>query len=135
MVYVERSRSAVPDAGRPDAAGDLRTIMPPGGADRCGAHRAVRRVAAGGVQASRGSEAGAAGARPSRGAADPLQRAARRARAINRLDKPHDRVLGEPVRRSRKPAQKDGPVSKPTDEILSVVVEREIAHPPEKIWR
>jgi len=26
-------------------------------------------------------------------------------------------------------------VSKPTDEILSVVVEREIAHPPEKIWR
>ena len=32
-------------------------------------------------------------------------------------------------------AEKDGPMSKPATEALSVVVEREIPHPPEKLWR
>src|SRR5580704_7393788 len=49
------------------------------------------------------------------------------------MDKPNGRVLAEPVRSSRRSAQKDGPMSKP--ETLSVVVEREISYPPEKIWR
>src|SRR5262249_5170784 len=38
-----------------------------------------------------------------------------------------------PLRRPRRPAQKDGPMNKP--ESRSVVIERDIAFPPEKIWR
>src|ERR1700680_4262748 len=33
------------------------------------------------------------------------------------------------------PAEKDGPMNEESTETLSVVVEREIPHPPEKIWR
>src|SRR5260370_21953940 len=45
------------------------------------------------------------------------------------------RLLAEPVRPPRRSPQKDGPMSKPATEALSVVVEREIPYPPEKIWR
>src|SRR5260370_14324436 len=41
----------------------------------------------------------------------------------------------EPVRPPRRSTQKEGPMNKPATETLSVVVEREVAFPPEKIWR
>src|SRR6202030_3685739 len=41
----------------------------------------------------------------------------------------------EPIRPPRRSPQKDGPMSKPPTETLTVVVEREIPFPPEKIWR
>src|SRR5260370_34341374 len=44
-------------------------------------------------------------------------------------------MLAEPVRSPRRSAQKDGLMSKPATETRSVVVEREIPYPPEKIWR
>src|SRR5581483_4349292 len=62
-------------------------------------------------------------------------RAARRLGPADRLDKPNDRLLAKPVRPPRGSAQEDGPMNKPETETLSVVVEREIPHPPEKIWR
>ena len=40
-----------------------------------------------------------------------------------------------PVRRPRRPAQENGPMTDPATETRSVVVEREVAFPPEKIWR
>ena len=44
-------------------------------------------------------------------------------------------VLAKPVRRPRRSAQKDGPMTNTATETRSVVVEREIPYPPEKIWR
>ena len=41
------------------------------------------------------------------------------------------RFLDRPLRRPRRPAQEDGSMS----DTQSVVVEREFAHPPEKLWR
>ena len=55
--------------------------------------------------------------------------------AADRLDQPDDRLLAKPVRQPRRSAQKDGPMSEAATETLSVVVEREIPYPPEKIWR
>src|SRR5262249_49353391 len=44
--------------------------------------------------------------------------------------------LGKPLRCARRPAQKDGPMNTPpTSGAVSVVVERDLAHPPEKLWR
>src|SRR3546814_8393138 len=40
-----------------------------------------------------------------------------------------------PVRRPRNPAQPDGPMTDRMPEIRSVVVERDVPHAPEKIWR
>jgi uncharacterized protein YndB with AHSA1/START domain len=45
------------------------------------------------------------------------------------------RLLAKQVRPPRGSAQEDGPMSKPATDALSVVVEREIPLPPEKIWR
>jgi uncharacterized protein YndB with AHSA1/START domain len=53
--------------------------------------------------------------------------------AADRLDEADGRVLGEAVRSARRSSEKDGPMN--TRETRSVVVEREIAHPPEKLWR
>ena len=53
----------------------------------------------------------------------------------DRLDKPNGRLLAKPVRPPRRSTQKDGPMTNTTAETLSVVVEREIPFPPEKIWR
>src|SRR4029077_9674595 len=61
--------------------------------------------------------------------------AARRLGTADRLDKPNGRLLAEPVRPPRRSAQKDGPTTNTATETLSVVVEREIPFPPEKIWR
>ena len=55
--------------------------------------------------------------------------------AADRLDKPDGRLLAKPVRPPRRSAQKDGPMTNAATETLSVVVEREMPFPPEKIWR
>src|SRR5262249_61460494 len=51
------------------------------------------------------------------------------------LDEQDGRVLAKPIRPPRRSAQKDGPMTNTTIETRSVVVEREIPFPPEKIWR
>src|SRR3546814_9236437 len=76
-----------------------------------------------------------AGARPPPGPPDPLQPAARRPCPAERLDRPDGRLLAGPVRRPRNPAQPDGPMTDRMPEIRSVVVERDVPHAPEKIWR
>src|SRR6201998_2145374 len=43
--------------------------------------------------------------------------------------------MAEPVRPTRRLAEEDGPMSDTAAETRSVVVEREIPYPPEKIWR
>src|SRR5262249_4519072 len=53
----------------------------------------------------------------------------------DRLDKPNGRLLAESVRPPRRSTQEDGPMSNTATETRSVVVEREIPFPPEKIWR
>src|SRR5436305_12407498 len=58
--------------------------------------------------------------------------AARRLGPAHRLDKPNGRVLAKPIRRPRRPAEKDGRKTNTAIETRSVVVEREIANPPEK---
>src|SRR5205085_2417136 len=126
---------AVPNACRSDPAGDLRAAVPRRRADGRGADCARRHLAAGGLQASRRAQTGRPGARPSRRAPDPLQRADQCARPVDRLDQPADRFLGEAVRRSRKPSEKDGPMKNTATETRSVVVERDIFYPPEKLWR
>src|SRR6266436_10397601 len=131
----ERSRCALQNARRSDPAGSLRTTVPRRRADGRGPDGSGRGLATGRLKASRGPEAGRAGARPPRRSPDALQRAARRACPADRLDKPNGRVLAEPVRRPRRPTQKDGPMNETSAETLSVVIEREIPYPPEKIWR
>ena len=53
----------------------------------------------------------------------------------DRLDQPDGRLLAKPVRPARRSAQKDGPMTNTATETRSVVVEREMPYPPEKIWR
>jgi hypothetical protein len=43
--------------------------------------------------------------------------------------------LARPVRRSRKPAAQDGSMTDATAATRTLVVERAMPHPPEKIWR
>src|SRR5712671_5146570 len=131
----ERVRCALQNARRSDSAGSLRTTVPRRRADGRGSDGSGRRVATGRLKASWGPEAGRAGARPPRRSPDALQRAARRLGPAGRLDKPHGRVLAEPVRPPRRLAEKDGPMNETSIETRSVVVEREIPYPPEKIWR
>src|SRR5690606_25981272 len=100
-----------------------------------GPDRLRRHFPAGRFQASHDSETGRACQRPSRRTVHTLHRAIWRSCAAERLDKPDDRVLAEPVRRPRGPAQKDGSMNVASTETLSIVVEREVAYPPEKIWR
>ncbi len=99
------------DARRSDAAGHLRAAVPRRRPDGRGPDGAGRRLAAGRLEASRGPEAGRAGARPPRRPPDALQRAARRPGPADRLDKPDGRLLAKPVRRPRRPTQTDGPMS------------------------
>src|SRR5262249_33278113 len=117
------------------AAGDLRAAVPRRRAERRGSDGARRGLAAGRLEASRPLEAGRAGARPARRPADPLQRAARRLGPADRLDEPNGRVLAKPVRSPRRLAQKDGPMTDTASDVIAVVVEREFAFPPEKLWR
>src|SRR5215831_4281117 len=108
------ARYAIPDACRSDPAGHLREAVPRRRADGRGADGAGRGVAAGGLEASRGAQAGRAGARPPRGSPDALPGAPPRAGAAARLDQPDGRLLGEPVRPPRGSAQEDGPMKKAT---------------------
>src|ERR1700687_216784 len=111
-------------SGRPASAGDLRAAVPRRRADGRGTDGSGRGLATGRLKASRRSEAGRAGARPSRRAPDALWRPARRLGPADRLDKPNGRVLAKPIRPPRRSAQKDGPMSKPATEALSVVAKR-----------
>src|SRR5580704_9699429 len=120
-------------AGRSDPPGDLRAAVPRRRADGVDADRRGRRVAAGGVKASRRAQERRPGARPPRRTRDPLPRAAQSAGATDRLDESLRRVLARPLRSSRIVVEKDGSVSNP--ETLSVTVERDMPYPPEKIWR
>src|SRR3569832_1597165 len=130
----ERSRYTNTNAGRPDAAGHLRALVPGRGTNRRGTNRALRRFATGRLETSGRAEARQTGARPSRRPADALQRAAQRVGAVDRLDESDDRVLAEPVRCARRLAEEDGSMNQQT-ETLSVVVEREFSFPPERLWR
>src|SRR5260370_5932459 len=109
--------------------------MPGSREDGGGSDGAGWDLSAGGLKTSWASQAGRVGARPPRRSPDALQRAARRLGPADRLDKPNGRVLAKPVRSPRRSTQKDGPMSKPATETLSVVVERAVPFPPEKIWR
>src|SRR4029077_17939508 len=133
--YAERSRCALQNARRSDSAGSLRTAVPRRRADGRGSDGSRRGLATGRLKASRGPEAGRAGARPPRRSPDALQRTARRLGPADRLDKPNGGVLAKPVRPPRRSAQKDGPMTNTATETRSVIVEREIPFPPEKIWR
>src|SRR6266481_8804317 len=132
--HAKRSRCALQNARRSDSAGYLRAIVPRRRADGRGSDGSGRGLATGRLKASWGPEAGRVGARPPRRSPDALQRAARRLGPADRLDKPNGRVLAEPVRPPRRLAEKDGPMNETSTETLSVVVEREIPYPPEKIW-
>src|SRR6266446_6701476 len=131
----ECPRCALQNARRSDSAGYLRAIVPRRGADGRRPDGSGRGLATGRLKASRGPEAGRVGARPPRRSPDALQRAARRLGPADRLDKPNGRLLAKPVRPPRRSAQKDGPMSNTATETRSVVVEREVPFPPEKVWR
>src|ERR1700730_4856506 len=131
----DRSRCALQNARRSDSAGSLRAIVPRRRANGRGSDGSGRGLATGRLKTSRGPEACRAGARPPQRSPDALSRAARRACPPDRLDKPDGRVLAKPVRPTRRSTQKDGPMSNTATETLSVVVERQIPFPPEKIWR
>ena len=97
--------------------------------------RRGRGLAAGRLEASR-----ACSSRP--GWCATATRVARRITArssarwpAGRLDERDGRLLAEPLRPPRRPAQEDGPMTETATETRSVVVEREIPYPPEKIWR
>src|SRR6185436_18563601 len=64
IANAERSRRAVQNPRRPDAAGVVRTAVPRRRTDGRGADSAGRSFAAGRLKAPRGSQAGQAGARP-----------------------------------------------------------------------
>src|SRR5580704_19664973 len=129
------SRHPFQNARRSDATRHIRAAVSRRRTDGRGPDGSGRGLATGRLEASRGPQRGRAGARPPRRPPDALQRAARRACPPDRLDKPDGRVLAEPVRPPRRSAEKDGPMTNTATETLSVVVEREIPFPPEKIWR
>src|SRR5262249_8367371 len=109
------------------------TAVPEGRTNRLDAHRSRRRFAARSVETFERVETIRSRARPARGAANPLQCRSQRARAADRLDERLHRVLARKIRCAGRPAQQDGPMNK--TETKSVVLERELAHSPEKIWR
>src|SRR3546814_20323994 len=59
----------------------------------------------------------------------------RRARAACRLDGADDGLLAGALRRSRRSAGKDGSMTETAPETRTVIVEREFAPPPAKVWR
>ena len=97
---------------------------------------AGRHLTTGRLEAPRDPEACRPCARPSRRPPNSLQRAARRPGSTDRLDEPNGQLLAKPVRPPRRNStQKDGPIGKSATQTLSVVIEREMPYPPEKIWR
>src|ERR1043166_3726902 len=125
---------AVQDARGSDPPGDLRATVPRGRTDRVDAHRGRRHLAARCLQTPGRTQGRGPGARPARGPRDPLQRPAARAATDARLDESLWRVLARAVRPAGRFAQQDGSMTKP-DAARSVVIEREMPHPPEKVWR
>src|SRR6185312_5774571 len=130
-----RPRRPLQNPRRPHPPGDLRTAVPAGRTDRGCPDRAGRDLAAGCLKTSRRPQTGRARARPPRRPADALQRATRRPRPADRLDQRDGRLLAEEIRRSRRFAETDGPMTNTATETRTVVVEREMPHPPEKLWR
>src|SRR5690606_27348992 len=127
--------SAVRRSGRSDPPRHLRAAVPRRRADRGRADRPRGGLAAGRLQASSRSEAGRAGGRPPRGAPDPLQRTAAGSRAPDRLDGPVRRLLARPVRSPRRTVEQDGPMTAAAPDTRCLVVERELPHAPEQVWR
>lgn len=68
------------------------------------------------------------------GREDPLQCPAASAGALDRLDESLWRLLARTVRSPRNSVEKDGPMSEPAA-TRTLVIEREMPHPPEKVWR
>ena len=130
------TRHRLPYPGRSDPSGDLRAAGPRRRADGAGADRPCRRLATGGVQAPRRAEARRPGARPARRDAQTHYSAEPQGLAPlidwmrlygafwrDRFDAP------------RNPAEQDGPMTELATATRSLVVERVMPHPPEKIWR
>src|SRR5262249_31155862 len=92
---------------------------------------------------ARGADARRPGQRPARGARNPLPRGTGRPGAAVRLDRVLPRVLARPFRQARRPAQEDGPMTDAQThtqknahaQTRSVVMERDLPHKPEKVWR
>src|SRR5580704_13296848 len=135
IAYADHPRRPVQNPRRPDSSCAVRAAVPRGRADGRVADRAVRGLAAGGFEASRRAEAGRAGARSTRRTPDPLQRPARRPDPFGRLDQRDEGLLAGQVRPPRRPVEKDGPMTSTVTETRSVVIEREVPYPPERIWR
>src|SRR5437762_6189672 len=135
MQHAAADRPGLQVPCRPHPAGHLRAAVPRRRADRLGVDGGLRRVAARDFQASPSAQDRRPRARPPPGPRDALQRGAKSAQAAHRLDGHLRGVLARKVRRSRKSSEQDGPMSKPATETRSVVVEREMPHPPERIWR
>src|ERR1700681_871337 len=120
---------------RSDASRDLRTAGARRRADGAGADRSRRRFAACGLQTSGGLETGRACALPPRRASDPLQRPTAGHYATARLDRSLRSVLARPVRSPRNLVEQDGPMTDADTATHSIVIERVMPHPPEKVWR
>src|SRR5216683_2017526 len=120
---------------RSNASRDLRTAGARRRADGAGADRSGRRFAACGVQTSGGFETGRPRARPPRRTSDSLQRPTARSDAAARLDQSLRSVLARPVRSPRNLVEQDGPMTDAGTATHSIVIERVMPHPPERIWR
>src|SRR5690242_8072153 len=94
-----------------------------------------RRLPAGGLAASLGPEGRRPGAGAARRAQHPLSRGPPGPETAGRLARPLRRLLARPVRRAGSPARGDGRMTEAATESRSIVVERTLAHPPEKVWR
>src|SRR6185437_8520196 len=85
------------------------------------------------VQAPQDPQGGRPGAGPAPGAADPLPGPPARPRAPGVVVELLQPVLERPICPTRRPARKDGPMTSPAP--TSLVIEKELPHSPEKIWR
>src|SRR5271165_944076 len=119
---------------RSDAPRDLPTTEPRRRADRPCIDRFCRRLATGGVETSGRAQAGWSGARPPPRARNPLQRRTKRACSPRRLDRPVRPVLARPVWSPRISSEQDGHMTDAA-ETRSLVIEKELPHPLEKVWR
>src|ERR1041384_4562163 len=131
--HAPTSRPRLPRTCRPHPARPARAPDAQRRAHRGRAHRPCRHLATGGVQAPRRAQGGRVGAGPPRRPRDSLQRSPRGICSAVRLAELLLRVLGRPVCPARRPAQEDGPMTAP--ETRTLVMEKELPHPPEKVWR
>src|SRR3954471_14554394 len=127
--YESARRRGLQEPLRRHPARPLRAAPPRRRADGWLADAPGRRVAAGRLPAPRRAPAGRAGRAAARGPRDALSRAAEGAPPAARLDDALRGVLGRPSRPARIPARPDGQM---TD---TRVMERDLPHPPAKVWR